>query len=170
MHFFPARASNRGDVCWQVSNSWGHTVHRLRSSSSSKNQVMLALMPTVLFAGCSLMHVWLLVQVVANERWHTHPAHYMDSSLCTLFLLSHLHKLLLDIDWEMRVHPSSNNLQSAQWKMNWPKMQSTTLCPLSSVRRYRLHGFVFIPSALVLQSPNKAAPWHRQGNSRAPRL
>ena len=80
----------------------------------------------------------------------------MDSSSCTLFLLSHLHKLLLDIDWEMRVHPSSNHSQSAQWKMNWPKMQSTTLlCPLSSVRRYRLHGFVFIPSALVLQCVTK---------------
>ena len=35
-------------------------------------------------------------------------------------------------------------------------MQSTTLlCPLSSVRRYRLHGFVFIPSALVLQCVTK---------------
>ena len=64
-----ARAPNRGDVCWQVSNSWGHTMHHLRSSSSSKNQVMLALMPTVLFASCSLMHVWLLVQVVAKARW-----------------------------------------------------------------------------------------------------
>ena len=33
----------------------------------------------------------------------------MDSFACTLFLFSHLKKLHLDIDWEMRVHPSSNN-------------------------------------------------------------
>ena len=43
-----------------------------------------------------------------------------------LFLFSHQMKLLLDVDWEMRVQPSSHRFQSARWKMKWPEMRSKT--------------------------------------------